>query len=288
MGGIFSLLGKYYYNWCNRLPLESLTDKYSLPEKPYITGRFSSIYVGNNLDTGITVAVKRISTKTKSANKQSHIVSKLVHPNIIHIIDTYQTGSYNYIVMELGWMDLYTKMERHVPFPEERAIYYMKQLLDAVAYLHSIGIVHRDIKPENIVIVGRGNYAELKLIDFDFAKHFTPDHPMKRIMGSPLYMAPEVLRGNYTELCDVWSVGVILYEMLSGTLPFEDLDRAKLFQKIHYQTLLYDGSEWSKVSELAIQTTKQFLERDTKKRLSAGTVLMGPWFVLKNEISYLI
>ena len=116
MGGIFSLLGKYYYNWCNRLPLESLTDKYSLPEKPYITGRFSSIYVGNNLDTGITVAVKRISTKTKSANKQSHIVSKLVHPNIIHIIDTYQTGSYNLYCHGIGLDGFIYKDGKTCPF----------------------------------------------------------------------------------------------------------------------------------------------------------------------------
>jgi len=278
MGGIFSLLGKYYYNWCNRVHLDSVMDKYTLHEKPYMKGRFSSIYVGNNLETGITVAVKRISTRTKSACNEAHILSKLVHPNIIHIIDTYQTASYNYIVMELGWIDLYTKMERHVPFPEKRAIYYMKQLLDAIVYLHSKGIVHRDIKPENIVIVGRGNYAQLKLIDFDFAKHFTPDHPMKQIMGSPPYMAPEVLLGNYTELCDVWSAGVILYEMLSGTLPFEDIDRAKLFHKIHQQPINYNTPQWKKVPLLAIQTLKPFLERDLKKRLSAATIVGGPWF----------
>ena len=241
-------------------------------------GRFSSIYVGNNLDTGITVAVKRISTNATFSGNESDILCKLVHPNIIHVIDTYQTRLYDYIVMELGWMDLYTKMERQPPFPEKRAIYYMQQLLEAIAYLHKKQIMHRDIKPENIVIVGRGNYAQLKLIDFDFATHFTPDNPMKRVLGSPPYMAPEVLLGNYTELCDVWSAGVILYEMLSGTLPFEDIDREKLFDKIHHQPINYHTPQWKKVSLLAIQTLKPFLERDPKKRLSAATIVGGPWF----------
>jgi len=94
---------------------------------------------------------------------------------------------------------------------------YMKKLFSALAHMHAQGVVHRDIKPENIMLTSKD---ELKLIDFGLSKRTNKGAAMKTIAGTPYYMAPEVLDGEYHEKCDTWSLGVLLYVFMSGYLPF--------------------------------------------------------------------
>ncbi len=105
---------------------------------------------------------------------------------------------------------------------EEDAAYIIRQILSAITYCHSKGVVHRDLKPENILIdsSSEGGKMNIKIIDFGTALFFTPEVKLRGTMGTPYYIAPEVLLGNYTEKCDVWSIGVILFVLLSGTAPF--------------------------------------------------------------------
>ena len=106
---------------------------------------------------------------------------------------------------------------------ERDAAYIMKQVLSAITYCHAKGVVHRDLKPENILIDSINPTGEInvKLIDFGTALFFSPSSArMKEILGTPYYIAPEVIEGNYSEKCDMWSAGVILFILLSGTPPF--------------------------------------------------------------------
>ena len=106
-------------------------------------------------------------------------------------------------------------------FPEKDAARLMRQILEAVNYLHCHGICHRDLKPENILLSSMDEFSQLKLIDFGLSKVLeTMDETMKGEVGTLYYMAPEVILGDYNEKCDVWSCGVILYIMLSGNPPF--------------------------------------------------------------------
>jgi calcium-dependent protein kinase len=117
--------------------------------------------------------------------------------------------------------ELFTEIERRKSFNEETAANIISQLLSAIVYCHERGVVHRDLKPENILLDPTADaQLNIKVIDFGTAQMFNTGSKMKTTMGTAYYIAPEVLMKNYNEKCDVWSCGVILYILLSGTPPF--------------------------------------------------------------------
>ena len=105
---------------------------------------------------------------------------------------------------------------------EQDSAFIIRQLLSAITYCHSRGVVHRDLKPENILIdsVSKDGKILIKVIDFGAALFISPNGKITELLGTPYYIAPEVLFGNYNEKCDIWSIGVILYILLSGSPPF--------------------------------------------------------------------
>lgn len=146
------------------------------------------------------------------------ILHTLDHPNIVKYFETYDDHQYIYLVMEvIEGMQLFDKItqQHNQVFTEHVAATYMKQLFSAINHCHAQGIIHRDIKPENIMI---NNSNSVKLIDFGLAKAITKSQ--KTIAGTPYYMAPEVLLQQYSYKADIWSLGVILYALVSGYLPF--------------------------------------------------------------------
>ena len=161
------------------------------------------------------------------------ILNTLDHPNIVKYFETYDDKKYIYLVMEfIEGEQLFDKIvhQTNQVFGESQAAGYMRQLISAVFHCHTMGIVHRDIKPENIMIT-RGN--DVKLIDFGLSKNSGITHgSMHTIAGTPYYMAPEVLKGSYNEKADMWSLGVLLYTLVSGYLPFQGKNSAEVFKKI--------------------------------------------------------
>jgi calcium-dependent protein kinase len=117
---------------------------------------------------------------------------------------------------------------------EEDAAYIVKQLLSAIMYCHSRGVVHRDIKPENILIdsMTADGKIDIKLIDFGAALFIPPDTKISERSGTPYYIAPEVLSGKYNEKCDIWSIGVILFILLSGTPPFNGFTDEEIMDNV--------------------------------------------------------
>ena len=131
--------------------------------------------------------------------------------------------TYYYIVSEfISNGELFDEIMRRKYLNEEDGAYVIKQLLSAITYCHAKGIVHRDLKPENILIdsISESKKINIKVIDFGTAMFFSPDIKLQETLGTPYYVAPEVLLGTYTEKCDIWSIGVILFVLLSGTAPF--------------------------------------------------------------------
>ena len=108
------------------------------------------------------------------------------------------------------------------------------KVASAVAYIHSLGIVHRDIKPENIMFSDKDIYSEVKLIDFGLSNKFDTTHlkRLKTFVGTPLYLPPEVIDGEYDEKCDIWSLGVLLYSLLCGYPPFYGKNKTQLYDNI--------------------------------------------------------
>ena len=115
----------------------------------------------------------------------------------------------------------------------------MRQMLSAIKHLHIHGIVHRDLKPENFLLASDESDSEIKLIDFGLSKRFTNKH-MHTVVGTPFYVAPEVLKGDYDNQCDIWSLGVILFILLCGYPPFEGNSNKEIFNHILHQELIFD------------------------------------------------
>lgn len=155
-------------------------------------------------------------------------------------------------------------------------------MLSAVKHLHEKGIVHRDLKPENFLMDDTTENAEVKLIDFGLSKRFSSQGEMERmhtVVGTPYYVAPEVLKGNYDVSCDVWSLGVILFVFLCGYPPFEGDNNKEIFRNVIKQPLTFDPADWNNISASAKDLVTKMLNKDASQRISAQQCLEHPWFV---------
>ena len=174
---------------------------------------------------------------------------------------------------------------------EKMAAGIMKQLLSAAIYCHSQGIVHRykyiyiyiynrDLKPENMILESKSESANIKVIDFGSAKAFDPSGKMTAKEGTPYYIAPEVLQGNYDCKCDVWSSGVILYILLVGQPPFDGKNDTEIMKKVVKGAYSMKGELWKNVSKEAKDLVQKMLVKNPKKRISAQEAYKHPWIRL--------
>mmetsp|Transcript_156109 Transcript_156109/g.500721 ORF Transcript_156109/g.500721 Transcript_156109/m.500721 type:complete len:535 (+) Transcript_156109:157-1761(+) len=205
------------------------------------------------------------------------------HPNVVRLYDVYEDRKNVYMVFEVcqGGELLNTILKRK-RFSESNAVFVSGQLLWALNYLHAKSIAHRDIKLENLLLKDKGvelSKNTVKLIDFGFAVRFAPGKAdMKTMAGSAYYVAPEIIRRKknegYTEKCDVWSAGVVMYMLLTGGPPFGGSSEAAIIESVRRSNAKYDGREWSKVSEQTTSLVKSMLERDVPRRVSAAQAVM--------------
>ena len=174
---------------------------------------------------------ERFAVKVVASSKQSEdevqLLASLRHGNIVHLHDSLEHDGMLYIIMELcsggtlqSWIadrcDEHFHAQVYTAPPKRVLANCIWQILDALKCLHGSGFVHRDIKPENLLLLNAGPCPQLKLADFGMATEFQKGELMTQRCGSPGSMAPEVVRGAYTELCDLWSAGVVFYQMATG------------------------------------------------------------------------
>jgi calcium-dependent protein kinase len=207
--------------------------KYSL-EKKLNNGKYGTVYEGERLEVATRnkvakrnkVAVKRIPKSEMSPIKTRHEIDMLNAvrggPHILRFIDKYEDSDYHYIVTELcrgGELFDYI-LQRSLL--ESECVQVIRQLLEAVQYCHEKRIVHCDIKPENIMLRsswGRPNEPDICLVDFGVAQRLTPGDKLNGLRGTDDYMAPEVIRGSYDEKADLWSIGALMFVMVTQALP---------------------------------------------------------------------
>ena len=248
------------------------------------TGGYSEVHLCTHNQSGASRAVKLIKKKIHNLEfgspdelaKEVEITLLLDHPNINRVYEYFDEPETFFIVMEhCEGGQLYEKIRERGRLSEERAASVMEQLLSAVMYMHSLDVVHRDLKPGNILYLTRDG-DEVKVIDFGLATYISPGESLTGTVGTPLFLSPEVLQGKYDEKCDEWSLGVIMYMMLSGTPPFEGntIDRV-LEQTL---TLSYNCTKgvWKQISEEAVDLMKQLLCR-AENRITAEKALRHPW-----------
>ena len=260
------------------------------PTKVLGSGSFGCVYEAKNTTFGNKVAMKVIKKdKENELDEQEirneiNILKQLSHPNIVKIYEFYISENHYYIITEFckeGELFSYIKNK----YSERQLAVLFYQVFSGLWYLHENKIIHRDIKLENIMIDGKEKDKttgeELfwaKIIDFGTAKLFEKNKKEKDVVGSSYYIAPEVLKQNYNEKCDTWSVGVILYMTLVGRAPFDGKDDEEIIYKINSVDYNKNEPRLVKHSPEVRDLVSHLLDKNIEKRYSAKEALNHPWF----------
>ena len=242
-----------------------------------------------------SVAIKKISKKGRNAKAVEKIRNEIEvmrrghHPNCIELHTVYESANHIYIVMELvRGGELLDRIINKEHYTELEAAKCFMQIMDAIQYLHSQGIVHRDIKPENILYTETSKDSAIKLADYGLSRIFEAEdlaRGRERMMsrcGSPNFVAPEVLSGSgYGKGCDIWSAGIILYILLCGFLPFdqaevEDNDREKVKLPV-IGVVDFPSPYWDHLSQESQKLVTEMLVIDPEERITSERVMQHQW-----------
>ena len=197
------------------------------------------------------------------------ILKNLNNPNIMKLYEVYEDNTRIYLVTEFfEGVELFDEITTPGRFNEASAAHVMKQLLSAVQYCHKKNVCHRDIKPENIMINPK-NKDQIKVIDLGTSQPYGQEH-MHLVFGTPYYIAPEVLQGDYDKQCDMWSIGVILFMMMSGCPPFSGANDQIIIQNVRKGEYSFNPLYWSDKSDAVKDLITKLLEKDPKKRCTAS------------------
>ncbi|KAL2506312.1 Calcium-dependent protein kinase 24 [Abeliophyllum distichum] len=257
-------------------------------------GEFGITYQCSNIENGETVACKKISKSklrteidVEDVRREVEIMRHLPkHPNIVRYKEVFEDKDAIYLVMELcEGGELFDRIVARGHYTERAAALVTKTILEVVKVCHKHGVIHRDLKPENFLYANTAEDAPLKAIDFGLSIFFEPGQRFSEIVGSPYYMAPEVLRRNYGEEVDVWSTGVILYILLCGVPPFWAETEEGIAHAIVRGEIDFKRDPWPKISEDAKDLVKGMLEANPYSRLTVKEVLQNQWIQNADKVS---
>lgn len=231
------------------------------------------------------VAVKIILKKNVKGNDQMvydelDMLQRLRHPHIVRFVDWFESRDKYYIITQLATGgELFDRICEKGKFTEKDASQTIKQVLEAVDYLHQNDVVHRDLKPENLLYLARTDDSDLVLADFGIAKHLdSPDGVLKTMAGSFGYAAPEVmLKRGHSKPVDMWSLGVITYTLLCGYSPFRSESLADLIEETKHGRVVFHERYWKDVSQEAKAFILSLLKPDPHDRATSAHALRDPW-----------
>jgi len=251
-------------------------------------GIFGSVKLGVEKKTNQRVAIKIIKkNKTKETDielvrNEIDIMKLCYHPYVVHLLDHFENGEYIFIVMEYikgGSLTDYMKSKKF-NFTERRAAELIYQLAKGLKYLHKYGIIHRDLKPDNIMLTEASDKGNIKIMDFGLSKILGKKEKSTDGFGTLTFVSPEVLiRKPYNKEVDIWSLGVILYLMLSGELPFDDPDdnEQNIAKSIVYNEVDFPPEKFGKRSKAVIDLIKGCLTKEPKNRIKIDEILKSEW-----------
>lgn len=261
---------------------------YELEENKLGCGTYGSVSRGKHRSTGVVRAVKTISKghmKNVEQFKQEISIMKVVdHPNIIKLFETFEDRRNIYLVMELCvGGELFDHIIEAGHFTEATAAIIVQQILRAIFYMHENQISHRDLKPENFLFLTKDKIERnvLKIIDFGLSCRFENNQSLSTRAGTPYYVAPQVLSGRYDRMCDLWSVGVIMYVLLCGYPPFGGRTDQEVLARVRQGSFTFEAKDWRHISEDAKSLIRGLLKMDPKERMTADQALSHDWIKLK-------
>ncbi|XP_022606450.1 ribosomal protein S6 kinase alpha-5-like [Seriola dumerili] len=260
-------------------------------------GSFSICRRCTHKKTGQKYAVKIVSKRMEAQTQREIAALKLCdgHPNIVKLHEIYHDQLHTFLVLELlGGGELLERIRRKQHFSETEASRIMRKLVSAVSHMHDVGVVHRDLKPENLLFTDESENSEIKIIDFGFARLKPPDNQLLKTPCFTLqYAAPEILKyDGYDESCDLWSLGVILYTMLSGQVPFQCQEKSlthtsaeEIMKKIKQGDFSFEGEAWRNVSQQAKDLIQELLTVDPNKRIKMCGLRYNAWLQDDSQLS---
>ena len=221
--------------------------------------------------------------------REIDILIKIDHPNIIKLFDVFESQNSLYLIMEECYGGelfdrILKRIENNLMYTEKEACEIIRQVMGAIEYCHNKGIVHRDLKPENLLYLKEGPEENnpLKIIDFGLSQDLNIKKILSSKVGTAYYVSPEILQGKYSEKCDVWSAGVILYVLLSGEPPFNGPSDGVIYSKIRQLKFTFPEKKWNMISTEAKDLLSRMLVPEAE-RLSASQVMNHPWFNLVKD-----
>lgn len=273
-----------------------IEDKYVIKEL-LGTGAFSEVRLCEHRETGQAFAVKIIDKKALKGKEDSleneiRVLKRFsarrnesdadkawfTHPNIVQLYETYEDKSKVYLIMELvTGGELFDRIVEKGSYTEKDASCLIRQVLEAVDYMHEQGVVHRDLKPENLLYYSPAEESKIMISDFGLSK-MEDSGFMATACGTPGYVAPEVLAQKpYGKAVDVWSIGVISYILLCGYPPFYDENDANLFAQILKGEFEFDSPYWDEISDSAKDFIRNLMCVNVEKRFTCKLALAHPW-----------
>ncbi|PIM98854.1 Serine/threonine-protein kinase involved in autophagy [Handroanthus impetiginosus] len=259
-------------------------------------GSFSTVWHARHRKHGTEVAIKEISTARlnpklqESLKSEIFILKRINHPNIIRLHDMIEEPGKIYIVLEYckgGDLSMYIQ-QRQGKIPEATTKHFMQQLAEGLKVLHQNNLMHRDLKPQNLLLSTNGNNSILKIADFGFARSLQPAVLAETLCGSPLFMAPEIMTlQKYDSKADLWSVGVILFQLVTGKTPFTGSNQLQLMHNILKSGELQFPPDAKDLSPHCLDLCKKLLRRDPVERLTFEEFFNHPYFSGRQPERYL-
>ncbi|KAE8684407.1 Calcium-dependent protein kinase 4 [Hibiscus syriacus] len=266
---------------------QRIRDHYFLGKK-LGQGQFGTTYLCTHKVTGVRYACKSIPKRKLVCREDYDDVWREIqimhhlseNSSVVQIKGTYEDAVFVHLVMELcAGGELFDRIVAKGHYSEREAAKLLKTIVGVVEACHSLGVMHRDLKPENFLFDSPGDDAVLKATDFGLSVFYKPGQCFCDVVGSPFYVAPEVLLKHYGQEADIWSAGVILYILLSGVPPFWAETDSGIFRQILHGKVDLVSEPWPSISDSAKDLLMKMLERDPKNRISAHEVLCHPWIV---------
>lgn len=280
-------LNKWIQAFKYAIGYQSFSDFYDM-KSTLGEGKFGLVKLGIHKKTGEKVAIKIIKKETMD-NKDLELVRSEIdimklcrHKNVVRLLDHFENSEFIYIVMEYlegGDLGHFFKKNKF-NFNENQGALVIRQILEGLEYLHKYGVVHRDLKPDNIMLSKSNSLSEIKIMDFGLSKIMSPLEKAADGFGTLSFVAPEVLiRKPYNKEVDIWSVGITLYYMLTGLLPFDDdSDNEEIIaKKIVFSQLSFNDKKWSKFSTGVKDFITLCLIKDPEKREPTDKLLAHKW-----------
>ncbi|XP_076065454.1 uncharacterized protein LOC143039386 [Oratosquilla oratoria] len=281
--GLVSLTEVALKKIINQDPIEKW---YSLDAEPIARGRFAVVYHCRHRLSGEEFVAKFSSRIRLGVDCTPDILHEVAvcsalgpTPRTVHLMDVFNNESHVILIFEYAaGGDLQTLLDEDLVPYERDVIGFLRQLLEGLVFLHDHGIVHLDIKPQNLVLMGDFPDCAVKLCDFEIARLVMPGHEVREILGTPDYVAPEIIHYEpITTKTDMWSVGILTYVLLTGFLPFGGDTDQETFLEISKGELDFPDELFEDISEEAIEFIKRLLLRQPSRRLSARECLDHPW-----------